>query len=146
MVVIVILGVLATTALPKFINLGADARIASVNHLAGALRSTANMVYARCLVSSDCDEQLSTDRATFDGITYWVNYGWLDAGNTLNDRQVDVHIHHDGFTPVLLGDSSSTRFDFDSAPNSATCSVHYRDVFYPGAGGNITIETDTNGC
>lgn len=37
--VIVILGILAATALPRFANLGSDARIATVNGMAGALRS-----------------------------------------------------------------------------------------------------------
>ena len=39
--VIVILGILAATALPRFADLGADARIASLNGLAGALKSSA---------------------------------------------------------------------------------------------------------
>ena len=40
-VVIVILGILAVTALPKFIDLSADAQQAAVNGVAGALNSAA---------------------------------------------------------------------------------------------------------
>lgn len=39
--VIVILGILAAFALPRFADLGADARIASLNGLQGAMRSAA---------------------------------------------------------------------------------------------------------
>ncbi len=46
-VVIVILGILAATALPRFINLTNDARIAAVNGLAGGLRSSVGVVQAR---------------------------------------------------------------------------------------------------
>ncbi len=46
-VVIVILGILAATALPRFINLGGDARIAAMNGMAGAVRSTASLAQAR---------------------------------------------------------------------------------------------------
>lgn len=46
-VVIVILGILAATALPRFINIQNDARIASVQGMAGGLRSAGAVVQAR---------------------------------------------------------------------------------------------------
>ncbi len=46
-VVIVILGILAATALPRFINLTNDARIASINGMAGGLRSAVGVAQAR---------------------------------------------------------------------------------------------------
>ena len=46
-VVIVILGILAATALPRFINLSRDARISAVNGIAGGLRSSVGIVQAR---------------------------------------------------------------------------------------------------
>lgn len=46
-VVIVILGILAATALPRFINVTLDARIAAVNGLAGGLRSAVAVAQAR---------------------------------------------------------------------------------------------------
>ena len=45
-VVIVILGILAATALPKFIDLSGDANQAAVNGVAGALGSAAVINYA----------------------------------------------------------------------------------------------------
>lgn len=44
-VVIVILGILAATALPKFMNMGGDARLASLNAALGAVKSTAAMTH-----------------------------------------------------------------------------------------------------
>ena len=46
-VVIVILGILATTALPKFINLSDDALQAKVQANAGALRSGVNLAHLK---------------------------------------------------------------------------------------------------
>lgn len=46
-VVIVILGILAATALPKFINLTEEANIAAANGMAGGLRSASGVVQAR---------------------------------------------------------------------------------------------------
>lgn len=46
-VVIVVLGILAATALPKFINVSTEARIASVNGITGGLRSAVSLVQAK---------------------------------------------------------------------------------------------------
>lgn len=53
-VVIVILGVLAATALPKFIDMKSDAQAASVAGVAGAAGSAMNLNYSGCaLVNND---------------------------------------------------------------------------------------------
>jgi MSHA pilin protein MshA len=50
-IVIVILGLLAATALPRFINVTQDARIASVNGVAGGLRSAISLAKAQAMVT-----------------------------------------------------------------------------------------------
>lgn len=49
--VIVILGILAATALPKFANLNADARVASLNGLRGSLNSAATIAHGAVLIN-----------------------------------------------------------------------------------------------
>jgi MSHA pilin protein MshA len=51
-VVIVILGILAATALPKFANLGGDARVASLNAAKGSLVATAAMAHGKYLANT----------------------------------------------------------------------------------------------
>ncbi|KAF0163014.1 MAG: hypothetical protein FD157_3532 [Rhodocyclaceae bacterium] len=51
-VVIVILGILAATALPRFVDLSGDAKKAKADGVAGAVASSANIRYAQSLVSS----------------------------------------------------------------------------------------------
>ncbi len=46
-VVIVILGILAVTAAPKFINLTSDAKIATLNSIKASMESTINLVKAK---------------------------------------------------------------------------------------------------
>ena len=67
-VVIVILGILAATALPRFINLGADARSASMNAASGALASMSSMARGQVMM------------------------GRLTAGNTVPMEGLDVVI------------------------------------------------------
>jgi MSHA pilin protein MshA len=50
-VVIVILGILAATALPRFVNLQGDARAASMRGIAGSARAAADLVRGRWLAS-----------------------------------------------------------------------------------------------
>ena len=52
-VVIVILGILAATALPKFINLRGDAELAAVQGIAGSATSAMNLNYAGCMVTNN---------------------------------------------------------------------------------------------
>ncbi|MDB5745980.1 MAG: hypothetical protein JWP72_828 [Massilia sp.] len=50
-VVIVILGILAATALPRFSALGGEARVASLNAAKGALSATSAMTHGRFLMA-----------------------------------------------------------------------------------------------
>ena len=50
-VVIVILGILAATALPRFVNLTGDARAASMKGVAGSLRASADLVRGRWMAA-----------------------------------------------------------------------------------------------
>lgn len=52
-VVIVILGILAAIALPKFIDLGADAQQASNDGMAGAMASAMSINYSGCAVKNN---------------------------------------------------------------------------------------------
>lgn len=66
-VVIVILGILAATAVPKFVNLQGDARYAALQGAAGAANSAKDLIRARWLANG------STSLGTIDGVT--VNTG-----------------------------------------------------------------------
>ena len=50
-VVIVILGILAATAAPKFMDLQKDARISAANGLAGAIKSSISMTYSKAILA-----------------------------------------------------------------------------------------------
>ena len=64
-VVIVILGILAATALPKFANLQADARMASANGALASLSSAAAMAHATFLVRNTA----AAGTVTIEGVT-----------------------------------------------------------------------------
>ena len=50
-IVIIMLGVLSVTALPRFVNLSSEANAAVINTLAGALKSTANIAHTKAIIA-----------------------------------------------------------------------------------------------
>jgi MSHA pilin protein MshA len=52
-VVIVILGILAATALPKFVDLGSDAKRAAAQGVAGAAASAMTINYSACSITNN---------------------------------------------------------------------------------------------
>ena len=76
-VVIVILGILAATALPKFIDLSGDAKTAKSAGVAGAIASSAGIQYAGSLVSATKYGSYSTGAACSGG---YMQGGALPSG------------------------------------------------------------------
>jgi MSHA pilin protein MshA len=80
-IVIVILGLLAATALPRFSNLTQSARVASLNGVAGGLRSGASIARATQLVTPGANSNTSV---TMDGATIAMTNGWPTAASVSN--------------------------------------------------------------
>ena len=59
-VVIVILGILAATALPKFVNLQGDAQSSAVKGVAGALGSASAIYYSKYSISATATYQITS--------------------------------------------------------------------------------------
>ena len=84
--VIVILGILAATALPRFSDLSKDARIATLNGLVGSIRSAAALAKATQLVkglNSGTSVTLETTVVTMSGGYPQASAGGID--NALSD-------------------------------------------------------------
>ncbi|WOT04733.1 type II secretion system protein [Shewanella youngdeokensis] len=54
-VVIIILGILAVVAAPKFLSLKADAYSASMQGVSGAIGSAKELVHSACMIRAECD-------------------------------------------------------------------------------------------
>jgi MSHA pilin protein MshA len=78
-VVILILGILSALALPRFISMGQDARIAKINAIYGSVRASAQMVYAESLVhNSGGNATAPTGNVSSQGQTITTVYGYPD--------------------------------------------------------------------
>lgn len=75
-IVIIILGVLAAIALPRYVDLGQSARVASVNGVAGGLRAAVAVVQSRYIATG----QTTSPVTMLDGTTVAVATGANDGG------------------------------------------------------------------
>lgn len=82
-VVMVILGILAATAAPKFINLQSDAKIAALKGLTGAVNSAKSLIYAKALVQGYENSESKDSDKIISGKTLALVWGYPAAN--LND-------------------------------------------------------------
>ena len=91
-VVIVILGILAATALPRFFDLTGDARKAAVQGSAGAFTGAVAMVHAKWLVAGSSSTGASVTLAGSTTPVYINGSGYPSGASTLNCESVWTQI------------------------------------------------------
>lgn len=76
-VVIVILGILAATAAPKFIDLTGDAKASVMQGVKGSMESAVSMLHAKAIVEGKTASGGTT--VEVNGVFYRIRYGYPDA-------------------------------------------------------------------
>lgn len=120
-VVIVILGILAATALPRFVNLQSDARAAALEGIAGAARSASALVQAKYLAVG------STGAGNLDignGTVVAVVSGGFPAASTAGIVTA-LQNNAQGFSPSCAG--ATCTFEPKGSPG-ATCQATYSET------------------
>jgi len=127
-VVIVILGVLAATALPKFAGLGADARLAKMQAARAAIVSASNMYHGRWLAAGSP----ATGTTTFD-----------------TDVVVDNTKGYPTFAgmaaAVSTGDYANSTFATDGVLKADTGHLSCTVTYVP-ATGTVTMAATSDNC
>ena len=111
--VIVILGILAATALPKFVNLSSDARTAAVQALEGSMRSTNSIIYAKAAVQNMMGPSLNT--VLVNGVAVATNYGFAATATAISGV-MDIGPQ---FT------ATANQIYYTGAPTNTSCGVTY---------------------
>jgi MSHA pilin protein MshA len=113
-VVIVILGILAATAMPKFMNLSGEARYASLKAAKAALIATSTMAHGKWLINQN-------NTITVEGQTITMENGYPNSATIgraagLDEKDYKLNVIGRNLTVSPLG------------ANAATCSVVYDNV------------------
>ena len=94
-VVIIILGILAVTAAPKFINLQSDARASALQGIKGAIQGANGLVFAKAALAGD-EKKVGTSWGDDEGVDIGTglkaktNFGYLQATNTEFNNAIDA--------------------------------------------------------
>jgi MSHA pilin protein MshA len=125
--VIVILGVLAATALPKFVDLKSDAQLASVQGTAGGLSSASAINYSGCAVTGQVTGTKCVQVATCS-----------DAGKLLAPTQT-LGTTCSTSVPYLTADTAVPGTGAAKNGVSQTCTLNYGTGSACASGGTATF-------
>ena len=162
-VVIIILGILAVTALPKFLNVSQDAQISSVKATGGAFKSGINLARAvwATRVGSGPAENLPTFGNAEAGEMDFNNAGW-PAQHYYTDNEASPQLDNvedcisvwetlfEGDEPSISRFDSSDETDYKAnyiSPNQ--CRYNFNDnqnlsIYYDSRNGQVSVDSDPN--
>lgn len=134
-VVILILGILAAIALPKFVDLGKDARIASVNGAKGAFSSAAAMAHGKYMVT--VPSPLTT---TVEGTLVTYSTAFL-SGYPKADANFATASGLNASDYTITAAGTTLTVSPVSAPTAATCSIVYAEPISAITAPTLTLST-----
>lgn len=130
-IVIVILGILAAVAIPKYVTVQKEARIAVVNGMAGGLRSARLVAKAKYMVAGDS----ASTSVDMDGTAVEVTAG-TGVPTATQAGIVSALTDTSGFTVTIAGSAVSF---WPANGGSANCGAVY-------TGPTGTVTTDVSNC
>ncbi len=134
--VIVILGILAAFAIPRFTGLESQARIAAVNGLAGSVKSAAALAKALWVANGNA----TATTVSFEGgqsVTVSASTGYPAAtGAGIGASVTDTS----GYSASAVN-GNTYAWQLSSATTPANCKVTYDNSATP-----PTVSTTTSGC
>lgn len=125
-VVIVILGILAATAMPKFADLSVDARKASLSGAEGAMRSASALAHGAALAAA-------SSVVSIEGTTYTMAANYYPTATDINTLA--------GLTAPSYTLPSAGVAQVPGAATLATCQVTYTNA---GTAGTVPVITKLN--
>lgn len=137
-VVMVILGILAAVALPKFVDMGSQARIAKLQGAYGAVRSAMTLTHAASLVAGNAANATST--VTAEGTTINMVFGYPAAASIA----VAAGVSAPDYTINPADPTTTTTIDVPGAPTIANCRITYTEATSATVPATATIVT--TGC
>ena len=119
-IVIIILGILAVTAAPKFLNLQEDAKKAAADGVKAAVASSAQIVYSKAVISGyEKDDETKDRKVTVaDGKEVDLVYGYPAATSAGIGNAADI----DATWP---GQEDRTAGTFVYTTSGSTCTITY---------------------
>jgi MSHA pilin protein MshA len=142
-VVIVIIGILAAFAIPRFAGLAKDARVASVRGMLGTVRSSSALVHGLALARNVTNGTVDLEGAADDdanGVGEVAVVNGYPAGSAAGIQ--DAIGNTENYAIAVAG--TTVTFTVNGASTPANCKVEYTGAAAAGAVPSIT--SDDTGC
>ena len=141
-VVIVILGILAATALPKFADLQKDARLATIRGAQGSIAAASALAHSAYLVSGNA----SNIAVTMEGVSIPMRNGYPSAaiaGGSGIEAAANISAND-----YVLAASGTTAMVVQGkgAATPASCQVIYTEATAAGSAPVITLAASQPSC
>ncbi|MBA6309763.1 type II secretion system protein [Colwellia sp. MB3u-64] len=137
-IVIVILGILAATAAPKFIDLTGDAKASVIKGVKGALNSAVDLAHAKALVAGKISAAAAGQAISVGSSNILLNYGWPTKESIASLIAIDSDI-------VTSTSTTSITFTHANATDGTECLVTYTNTV-TNSETRPTIGIDTDKC
>jgi len=124
-IVIIVLGILAATAVPKFINLQDDAKVSAMKGAEGAIHSAANIVFSKAALEGK-EKKTKTDAAKVSDVK--IAFGFPIADNDGITESVELS----GFTSMVLTDKTKRIFVAEGAETKDDLCLMYTEAVTEG--------------
>ncbi|RCU50932.1 type II secretion system protein [Corallincola holothuriorum] len=153
-VVIIILGILAVTAAPKFLDLQGDAKASAVQGIKAAIESSADFVYSKAAIDN-VEKELRDVTIEYSGTDIEIKVGYPEAygdndGGLIDTLDLDPDLevcYGSGDTCNLDSNSSNVRIGYNLEDDANPCFVRYIEPRgTDGVDDTYTIVVDTSGC
>ena len=124
-VVIIILGILAVTAAPKFINLQSDARASALQGVKGAIQGANALVYAKAALAGD-EKKATADWGTDEGVDIGAenlavtNFGYLQADADEFNNAIDAEFGTADTEWIIVDNGTTLSITQNGAPTEIT--------------------------
>lgn len=133
--VIVILGILAAVAIPRYIDLSTNARVSAVNGMLATVNGAAAITNASAIING---QLASAGTVTVGGVTITTAYGFPTSATG------GINVAIAGLSGFTYNTGAPATFTLNGAPTPANCSVSYTQPAV--AGGIYTATSTTTGC
>ncbi|HVL75158.1 MAG TPA: type II secretion system protein [Noviherbaspirillum sp.] len=124
-VVIVILGILAVTALPRFVDLSGDARTAATQGVAGALGSASSINYATAVARGTSSGPLASVTTPTSGV--------IDTSNGCSNAVAQALLQAGVTFGTAAGQYNVTGASLTTVGQTTDCTVRNNDGAQPTA-------------
>ncbi|CAB0150565.1 Type II secretion system protein G [Pseudidiomarina piscicola] len=135
-IVIVVLGILAVTAAPQFINFSSDARESTVKGAQASIQGAMQLVYAKSLIDGDDGEPTGT--VTTEGGDVSTVYGYPAAKGVDPAGGIQLAAGISG-SEWDIDDTTSGEITFSPKGAATGCSVTYTQAEEVTSSGSSTI-------